>query len=193
LANEIMEMTFGYQLWQALDTPRMVRKITGHPYESLNVENFDEVPNTTWFTNRNGTRAMSEAEIRRGPNLTGPPDTSGPWRVVAIKSVGVTPGLTIVDARGNRYIIKFDATDYQELASGTEAVAAKLFYAAGYNVPENYVTYLDPENLVVDPEAVILVQTRDKRAPLEERPPTEADLDEVLARANPGGTVLAVN
>ena len=112
--------------------------------------------------------------------------------MVSIKSVGITPGLTIVDARGNRYIIKFDAPDFQELASGTEAVVAKLFYAAGYNVPENYVTYLDPANLVVDPEAVILVQTRDKRAPLEKRPLTEADLDEVLARANPSGTRVRV-
>ena len=192
LANELMEMTFGYQLWQALDTPRMVRKITGHPYESLNVDNFDEVPNTTWFTNRNAMRAMSTAEIRRGPNFTGPPDDSGPWRVVAVKSVGVTPGMTIVDARGIRYIIKFDAPDFKELASGTECVAAKLFYAAGYNVPENYVTYLDPANLVAGPDCVLLVQTRDKRAPIEKRPLTTTDLEDVLARANPGGQRVRV-
>jgi hypothetical protein len=192
LANEILEMTFGYQIWQVLDTPRIVRKLTGHPYQALNVDNFDEVPNTTWFTNRNGVRAMSIEEIRRGPDASGPPDSSGPWRVVAIKSTGVTPGLTIVDVRGNRYIIKFDAPDFKELASGTEAVAAKLLYGAGYNVPENYITYLEPANLVVDPDAVIMVQTRDKREPLEKRPLTQADLQDVLSRASPDGQPVRV-
>ena len=187
LANEILEMSFGYQLWQILDTPRTARKIAGRPYEALNVDNFDEVPNSSWFTNRNGVEAMSAAEIRRGPNLSGPPDDSGPWRVVAIKSAGVTPGLTIVDSRGKRYIIKFDAPHFEELASGTECVAARLFHAAGYNVPENYITYLDPANLVADADAVITTETPDKRAPIDERSLTAADLEEVLVGANPGG------
>jgi hypothetical protein len=71
-------------------------------------------------------------------------------------------------------------------------VVSRLLYAAGYNVPENYVTHLEPANLVVDPGAVIRVQTRDRRQPLEKRPMTAADLQAVLDRANPGGRAVRV-
>ena len=191
LANELVEMTTSYQLWQVLDAPRIVRKLAGHPYEALNADNFDEVPNTTWFTNRNGMNPMSIEEIRQGPNRTGPP-AEGLWRVKAIKSTGVTPGLTIVDENGNRYIIKFDAPEFHELASGTESVAARLLHAAGYNVPENYVTLLDPDSLVADPEAVMTLETMDKREPLEVRSLNRSDLDQALASVNPSGQRIRV-
>ena len=95
--------------------------------------------------------------------------------------------MTIVDERGERYIVKFDPPDFAELPSGTEAVAAKLFYAAGYNVPENYITYLEPRRLQVDPKAVITVETNDKRQPLQKRPLTAADLEVILQQVNPEG------
>jgi hypothetical protein len=107
LANEILEMTFGYQLWQVFDTPRLTRKLVGRPYQARNVDGFDEVPDNSWFTNRNGRRPLSIDEIRTGANVTGSP-AAGRWRVVSVKSEGVTPGMTIVDGRGRRYIIKFD-------------------------------------------------------------------------------------
>lgn len=192
LANEILEMTFPYQLWQVLDTPRIVRKAIGRPYESLNVDNFDEVPNSTWFTNRNGHRALSLNEIRRGPNIAGPPATSSPWLIRALKCTGVTPGMTIIDARGLKYIIKFDPPGSAELASGTECVAARLFWAAGYNVPQNYIAQLDLRNVEIHPEAVIAVQTNDKRAPLEQRPLTDEDLQRVLCRVEFEGSRVRV-
>jgi hypothetical protein len=65
LANEILEMTFAHQLRQAFDPPRNVRKLIGKPYEALN---FDRVPNSSWFTNCNGSRPMTLEEIRRGSN-----------------------------------------------------------------------------------------------------------------------------
>ena len=185
LANEIIEMSFGYQLRQFFDAPRQVRNLTGNRYAAVNVDNFDEVPNSTWFTNRNGQAPMSLAAIRQGPNHTGPPASTGPWQVLALKSAGVTPGMTIADSRGHRYIIKFDPLDFPELPSGTEAVAAKLFYAAGYNVPENYVTTLAFDRLEIDPEAVITVETNDKREPLKERPMVPADLEQIVAQVNP--------
>lgn len=175
-------MTFPYQLWQVLDTPRIARKIIGHPYESLNVDNFDEVPNSTWFTNRNGHAALSLDEIRRGPLAAGPPDTTGPWLVQSLKCTGVTPGLTIVDRRGFRYVIKFDAPGFPELGSGTECVAARLLWASGYNVPENHIATLDLRNLQIHPDATVALHTNDKRAPIRERPLSTADLDSLLCR-----------
>lgn len=69
LANEILEMTFGYQMWQVFDTPRLARKLAGHPYQACNVDRFDEVPDNSWFTNRNGRRPLSLGEILIGSFL----------------------------------------------------------------------------------------------------------------------------
>ncbi len=36
--------------------------------EAVNVNAFDEAPNSAWFTNRNHLRAVPVAELRRGPD-----------------------------------------------------------------------------------------------------------------------------
>ena len=188
LPEEIVDKTFDLQLQQALDLPRTVRRIAGRPYEALNVDSFDEVPNSSWFTNRNATTALTLEEIRRGAGTTGGPDTSSMWSVVALKRQGVTPGMTIVDGRGDRYIVKFDPPGFAELPSGAEAVASVLFHAAGYNVPENYIAHFDPAHLTLDEDAAVTVVTDDNRSPLSERQSRRDDLDLILRRANPRGT-----
>ncbi|MBI4550696.1 MAG: hypothetical protein HY710_00365 [Candidatus Latescibacteria bacterium] len=187
LVLEILDKSFDYQIKQAFDLPRGARKAAGKPYEALNVDAFGEVSNSTWFTHRNGRAPMSLDAIRRGPSRMGGPDTSGVWTVVKGKSAGVTPGFTIMDAKGQRYLIKFDPPGYPELASGTEAVASRLCYAAGYHVPEYSVSYLRPDRLVLSPQATITMETGDKRAPISKRQMTEADLAALLKKANPTG------
>jgi len=87
---------------------------------------------------------MSIEEIVRGPNQGVGPDTSSTWTIISAKAEGVTPRFTIIDSRGDRYVIKFDPPGYAGLNSGSEVIGARLFYAAGYNVPENYITIFDP-------------------------------------------------
>ncbi len=87
-----------------------------------------------------------------GPIRISGPDTSGEWVVVKAKTQGVTPGFTIKDPHGQRYVIKFDPMGYPELSTGAEAVSTKLFYAAGYNVPENYLVKFNPKILRVGEE-----------------------------------------
>jgi len=119
--------------------------------EAANVNTLDEVPNSAWFANRHGRERMSLEELARGPN-TGPgPDTTGPWRIFRSKTEGVTPGFHIKDARGDRYVIKFDPVEFLELSSAAEVIATKLFYASGYNVPENYIARVHPEALTIEP------------------------------------------
>lgn len=190
LLKEVFNKTFDHGLRKALDAPRLVRHVIRKPYEALNVDNFDEVPNSTWFTNRNGTSAMSLAEIRRGPNRTYGPDTTSVWTVVSAKIAGVTPGFTIEDALGQKYIIKLDPPDFPELPSGAEVVSARLMYAAGYNTPENYIAYLDPKRLRVGPEATLTVETYDKRPAKERRSMNQSDLNAILATGNPEGLSL---
>ncbi|KAA3606227.1 MAG: hypothetical protein DWQ06_01925 [Calditrichaeota bacterium] len=181
LSVEIIDKTFNYQLKQIFDFPRSFRKLVGEPYQSLNVDNFDNVPNSSWFTNRNGFQEMSLEEIRKGPNKALGPDTTGTWKIVSVKTAGVTPGFTIVDSKGAKYVIKFDPLRFPELASGTEVVGTKLMFAAGYNVPENYIAYLNPEKLVLSPEAKLNYKFDKKR------PMTQEDLEVILKKVNPNG------
>jgi hypothetical protein len=58
---------------------------------AANVNTLDEVPDSTWFSNRIGRRAMTIDEIVRGPNAAETPNIEG-WPVVEGKSSGITPG-----------------------------------------------------------------------------------------------------
>jgi len=187
LVEEIVDKSFDYQLKQIFDLPRQTRRLVGKPYEALDVGPYDEVQNSSWFTRRIGYETLSSEQIRRGPNRSTGPDTTGPWTVLSLKTAGVTPGMTITDARGDRYIIKFDPPAYAELASAAEVITTRLLHASGYNVPENYITYLDPKNLEPGAKARLALTTADKRRALTERPLTRADLQRIVARANPAG------
>jgi len=133
---------------QDLDVPRWVRAITGHPKPAMNVNAVDEVPDSSWFTNRHNLRYMSIEDLVRGPNHGSAPDFNGAT-ITKAKSAGVTPGLQLKDRKGDAYIIKFDHKDYPELQSAAEVISTKILYAAGYNVPENHIAYIRPEQLAI--------------------------------------------
>jgi hypothetical protein len=105
---------------------------------ALNVNTVGEVPNSSWFENRMGQRIMTIEELTRGPNQGDGPDLSAPWRIVGAKTAGITPGFRVIDARGDMYFIKFDPLRWPQMATSTEVVGTKFFYAFGYHVPENY-------------------------------------------------------
>src|SRR6185503_8305286 len=88
--------------------------------------------------------------LERGPGNSNAPSKESPWRVVAAKTEGVTPGFTIRDAKGRLYQLKFDTIDNFEQGTGADVMGSKIFYALGYNTPENYVVYFGPEQLLVD-------------------------------------------
>ena len=135
---------------QVLNVPRHVRKLTGTPVEARNVNAVDEVPNSSWYTNRNFLYPMSEEELERGPQKeSGPsgPSGNGPWKVIACKTEGITPGLQIRDSNGVVFLIKFDPPAYPELMSAADVIGSKFFYAAGYNVPVNSIVTFPREKL----------------------------------------------
>lgn len=144
-------------------------------YPSQGVNTLGEVPDSPWYTNRHWLRRMSEEELALGPNKTGPPDASGPWTVISVKAEGVTPGFTIRDTRGRRYLLKFDPPSNPEMATAADVIGAKFFYALGYNVPENYVVRFDRSQLQVQPS--VKFTNRLGR----EQELTAADVNELLA------------
>jgi hypothetical protein len=113
-----------------------------------NLNTVDEVPDSSWFTNRAGHRQIAADDITKGPDTTDGP-AAGRWTVTSSKSDGVTPGFTIKDARGQRWFLKFDPRGHRGMATGTEVAVTKLMWALGYHVPENHIAYLRREQLVV--------------------------------------------
>ena len=91
---------------------------------------------------------MTAEQLVRGPNRGDPPDFSK-GTITKAKTDGVTPGLLVTDNEGRDYLIKFDHKDYPELQSGAEVISTKILFAAGYNVPENYISYIDPDKLEI--------------------------------------------
>jgi hypothetical protein len=148
-----------------------------------NINTIDEVPDSSWFTNRIGTTELSAERILRGPN-TGPGPATDKWVITREKTVGVNPGFTVRDANGDTWFIEFGAPSNPEGDSAAEEIATKVFWALGYNQVETYITTFDPKRAEIDPKATI-------RRPSGARTPfTRADMDVVLERAarNPDGT-----
>src|SRR5262245_31782151 len=123
-----------------LATNLMNRK-AGDVVRARNLNTIDEVPDSSWFTNRAGSRPLTPEEVFRGPDTTDGPE-SGTWTVTSSKSDGVTPGFTIRDAKGQTWFLKFDPPGFRAMATGTEVTVTKLLWALGYNVPENHVAYM---------------------------------------------------
>jgi hypothetical protein len=119
-----------------------------------NLNTVDEVPDSSWFTNRAGVRPISEEELLKGPDTTAGP-ASGAWTIIAAKNDGVTPGFTVRDETGQVWFLKFDPPGYRGMATGTEVVVTKLFWALGYHVPEVHLATLRPDQLTIDEKARI--------------------------------------
>ena len=146
---------------------------------AVNVNTVDEVPDSSWFTNRVGPRMSEPLHIPTLLQATnaGRPPAAGTWTITSRKSEGVTPGFTIKDSTGEIYWIKFDPKGFPEMASGAEVISTQFFHAFGYHVPENYLATLRPESLEIAPDATM--KDEDGRR----RRLTRQDLDEILANA----------
>ncbi len=119
-----------------------------------NVNTIDEVPDSSWFTNRIGTKTITADDLARGPNVGAPPDPSR-WVVFREKTSGVHPGFTARDARGATWFLEFDPPYFPEGATGAVAIATKIFWALGYNQVESFLTTFDPKRVEFDPNATI--------------------------------------
>ena len=126
-----------------------------------NVNTIDEVPDSSWFTNRIGTRALTADEVMRGP-VQGPPPDPSAWTIVREKSAGAAPGFTAADAKGQTWFVSFDPPSNPEGATAAVVIATKLFWALGYNQVEYFLTEARRETTTIDANAT-------KRRPSGER------------------------
>jgi hypothetical protein len=152
-----------------------------------NVNTIDEVPDSSWFTNRLLAHAVTLDAAADGP-AAGRGPAPGPWTVIAGKEAGVAPGFTIADSSGERWFVSFDAHEYPEAATVAIMVANRIFWTLGYWQIDNVLTRVHPEHVLVGDTATV-------------RPPSgktrrmrRTDLDAVWRRAHRSadGTFRAV-
>jgi hypothetical protein len=153
--------------------------------EAVNVNALDEVPDSSWWHDlrraglegdaRLKPRSFSPEEITRGP-FGDDPGPVAPYTIVKGKTIGSTPGLVIVDARGVKYLFKLDPPNWLGLNTSTEVVATRLAWAAGWLVPAEMIVHTREAELVLAPTA------RDKNAMGEDVPLTRAMVDALLKR-----------
>ena len=155
---------------------------TRRPVENIrarNVNTIDEVPDSSWFTNRIGARAVPIDEAVRGPNV-GPAPTPGRWTLIREKTSGFAPGFTARDPKGETWFVSFDPPSNPDGATGSIVVATKIFWALGYNQVENFITSIHLDDLDIDPKATY-------RQPSGERTPLKkGELEAVMRRAHRG-------
>jgi hypothetical protein len=152
-----------------------VRGDTRTNIKAQNINTIDEVPDSSWFTNRIYSRSMSADEIGKGPNESEPP-APGRWTVIRAKTTGAAPGFTARDEKGQLWFLSFDGRDIPVAPTAAAIVATKFFWALGYNQVETFLTTVRPENIVMDPKASI-------REHGSRRQLTRADVDDVLRRS----------
>jgi hypothetical protein len=111
------------------------------PTDAKNVNALDEVPNSSWFTNRIGMFPMTLEEVARG-NCHGPPldPANGPFVVSAAKPDGANPGF-FVKAKTGTYLLKFDGPVQPQRATAADVIGSKIYHAAGFHAPCNQIVY----------------------------------------------------
>lgn len=183
IIREVMDESVWYPLDRLFNPARALRRIVGNPktHPAANVNRLDEVPNSSWFTNRIGLFPMSPEVAARGPTRGNGPER--PWTIISAKTEGLSPGFNVHDARGDIYLIKFDAPGFLGMASAAGVISGRILHAAGYNVPEDYVVTFPREELVLGPGVEFVPQLGPRR------PMTEADVDAILHGVEqlPGG------
>jgi hypothetical protein len=145
----------------------------GSRAQSINT--IDEVPDSSWFTNRILARPLSIEELMRGP-LTGTGPAPGQLTVIRAKSEGDAPGFTVRDSAGDTWFLAFDPKSNPEAATAAAVIAMRIFWALGYHQAEYYISELRREQLQIDKDAKFHPPSGRLR------PMTLHDIDPVFAR-----------
>jgi hypothetical protein len=139
--------------WDAADNTffRPIAKIfaVDPPKEARNVNAFDEVPDSAWFTNRIGKAKIPIVDLVRGackPEQMLDPDSAkdGEYVIDQGKPNGASPGFRVKIAGTKKYMFKTDFVKEPERPSAAAAIGTALYHSVGYNTSCEQVIYVDP-------------------------------------------------
>jgi hypothetical protein len=157
--------------------------------DAINVNSLDEVPNSSFFTNRIGMFPMTPDEVARGACRDTPPldPSRGPWIISSGKTDGTHPGFVIKAPDGARYLLKFDGPLMSQRATAADVVGSLIYYAAGFFTPCNQIVAFPDEILQLAPTA------KHKDDYGRDVPLTQADVQQMLTAGwrTPAGLVRA--
>ena len=148
------------------------------PKRAVNINTVDEVPDSSWFTNRIGRDQWTTEQPGARPRHR-QRSGAGTMDDRRRKSRGdharaddprQPPGTSTSSSSIRRRI--------PEMASGAEIISTKFFYAFGYHTPENYVATLRREALTVDRPG-----TRSRTRTAAPGRSSQRDLDDLLKKA----------
>jgi hypothetical protein len=129
--------------------------------EAGNVNALDELPDSTWWTDRRRDPQHPEAPPQAlGADVLARAAGDGeapqaPFRITAGLAGGSTAGFVVTDALGRKWALKFDPEEHTGLVSGADAIASRLAWASGWNVPDYQIIELGRSDLVLAPDAKI--------------------------------------
>jgi hypothetical protein len=130
------------------------------PRRAVNVNTVDEVPDSSWFTNRIGIRPMPVREIVRGANKFDPVEARewDTWTIVEGKGPrSFQPGFRAERPGdpGQTYQLEVDPKGHPRLATGAEFLGGLIYHALGYFVEDVYVLKVYPRNIRISEKATI--------------------------------------
>jgi hypothetical protein len=154
-----------------------------------NVNAFDEVPDSAWFSNRLGVRRPSRPELLAGacsPTdlLDGEAAAPGSWVIDQGKPNGASPGFRIKVAGKFKFLLKTDSTLQPERPTAASAIGAAIYHAVGFNTSCEQIVYFDPKVFTLLPGLIVTDNTGVPR-PFDERA-----LAKVFGQAERRGNLL---
>jgi hypothetical protein len=144
---------------------------------AANVNSLDEVPDSSWFTNRIGRKPVSLPNLVKGPDRLESISLDG-WVVSGGKGTGVQPGFRMRDREGHTYQIEIDPPKNPEMASGAEIIGTAFYHAFGYHTVDVYLGEFDLDKMVIADNATLRDPLNRKR-----RRMTRRDVTDVLKQA----------
>lgn len=163
LYHDIFDQNIYYEGTNMLRLDRLYRKLFGKKSPAVDVNIYDEVPDSDFFVNRHARKPLSLAEMEAGPKETDGPDVTSPMTVIKGKFEGLHPGFFIRDSRGDEYLLKFDPPENLELVTSAEVIASRFYHALGYYIPQYTVAIFTPDKLVPGEGATIIDSTGFKK------------------------------
>ena len=148
---------------------------------ATNVNALDEVPDSSWFENRLGLRAMTAAEITRGScseKVLDPNGPDGSWTIDKGKDNGANPGFRVNIKGLGKFMLKTDPETEPERATGATAIASRMYHAVGYHSACDTVVYFRPSLLKLEP-GLTVTNNEGVTAPFDQK-----RLDAVLKQAS---------
>jgi hypothetical protein len=146
--------------------------------DAKDVNQFEQVPDSSWFENRIGRHRLPFDVARTGAATDGGP-AAGALSIISGKLEGVSAGFVARDEAGQIWFVKMDHPAFPQLSTSAEVVASRLLWLAGYHVPSMHVLDIERSRLKLDPKA------RRKDGYNRSVPLTQERLDALLANTNP--------